>query len=1383
MNNTDQKSVIFKILSIVIIIIMLFAGGPVWSVNAQDSPSGTPSETPDDTSTPTEIPPTETTEPPTENPTEIPTQKLPNGIPVYTETPTPAAENVQQAPHFTFLKPEMDIEVIKGETILIEWMDEYLNGDALISIGLDTDSDPGNGIGEQWLFSGINLIPDGLDDQFILDSSDIAPGYYFLVGRIAAGQETFYFQSLFQLTVLESTPVDINDETKPSNTDDLSVSAHGAVLTYIATVPVYLSSSPSDPDDQCVDLIKRFYSVFFGVTITTAGCGFHQSCAQGASRIVPPGFTFISRDSADPVFGDIVVFKWDDGFYHAALVRKRNYSSNYIEIVEQNWWSTPMDGVDIIYLNTTNARYQKIEGFLRYTGNKPVTLSSPANGASISTMSLDWSNYGICTTCGTSYGMHIASSTTFHAMEFNAETENINIATSNYTVTYPLKRGITYYWRVYDKWTRLYSNTRTFYLVPRTSTTVVTSDTPDPSFINSGYIVSVKVSGSFGTPTGTVKVIDGSGATCTATLSAGSGSCKLTSTTIGTKTLKATYSGDNTYGSSTDTETHTVKEVYGTILTTVGGIQVYMNNLDHTGAYQCEELVTRFYSQFFGKQISATGDGFTDASGNVIVPQDFIFYERNSNFYPDFGDIVVFNDHHAALVRYHYYKVNTLDIAEQNYFTSIADATGQANIIMDLTDPRYQKILGYLHFTGNHPPSLISPANGSSISNIVLDWGDYGICTTCGTSYGLLIATSTNFSADQKLKIENITKSNYTVTSPLERGITYYWKIFDMWSRQYSNTFTFFLLLPPSTTQITSDSPDPSLVNQSYTVNVSVSGASGTATGTVNINDGSGANCTATLSGGAGSCVLTSSSAGSKTLTATYSGNSVYNSSSDTETHTVNKRSSTTVITSDTPDPSWENESYIVNVSVSGQSSIPTGNVVISDGSGSSCTATLTAGTGSCELPFSSSGNKTISATYSGDNIYKSSTDTESHSIQSLYAPGLISKISLTSPSDNSLVTEVSIKLDWADVILSNGTTFGHYQVQVATDIGFANLVTDRSINNITSSDTLLSGTLVGNTQYFWRVRAFNSLGQYGDWSATRSFRMAIQQPVLSSPSNGSSQVNLRPQFNWGDVDGATSYQIQVSKYANMSSPFVSKTVYESFYDHTSDLPKNKTVYWRVRAKDPNSTSAWSLVWSFNTPNPPGRPSLLSPSDNALTRDYTPRLDWSTSSLPSGTVFSYYRLQVARDSGFTNIALDTNISGQSNSEYTFTANLAANTKYYWRVMAVNNQGQYRSWSSVRSFRTAILPPLLINPGFASVESTQRPLFEWEEVDGAASYQIQISRRSDLKYPIINVTVPTSEYLMMKNLPMNKDIYWRVRAKGANGPSAWSPTSSFIININ
>ncbi|HUE98637.1 MAG TPA: lamin tail domain-containing protein [Anaerolineales bacterium] len=102
-------------------------------------------------------------------------------------------------------------------------------------------------------------------------------------------------------------------------------------------------------------------------------------------------------------------------------------------------------------------------------------------------------------------------------------------------------------------------------------------------------------------------------------------------------------------------------------------------------------------------------------------------------------------------------------------------------------------------------------------------------------------------------------------------------------------------------TTITSDTPDPSLVNQDVTVSVSVIGGMTSPTGKVNIT-GANTNCTITLSAsGTGSCRVRFTSIGTKTITATYLGNSAtsHPPSSDTESHQV----STTVVRTPTRVP------------------------------------------------------------------------------------------------------------------------------------------------------------------------------------------------------------------------------------------------------------------------------------------------------------------------------------------------------------------------------------------------------------------------------------------------------------------------------------------------
>ena len=93
-------------------------------------------------------------------------------------------------------------------------------------------------------------------------------------------------------------------------------------------------------------------------------------------------------------------------------------------------------------------------------------------------------------------------------------------------------------------------------LTKANTTTLITGDSPDPSSVGQSYTVSFTVSGQYGgTPSGNVVVGEGSNA-CTATVAVGS--CNISSTSEGLKTITATYTGDANFMASSDSEPHSV---------------------------------------------------------------------------------------------------------------------------------------------------------------------------------------------------------------------------------------------------------------------------------------------------------------------------------------------------------------------------------------------------------------------------------------------------------------------------------------------------------------------------------------------------------------------------------------------------------------------------------------------------------------------------------------------------------------------------------------------------------------------------------------------------------------------------------------------------------
>ncbi|MBK8067590.1 MAG: Ig-like domain repeat protein [Rhodanobacteraceae bacterium] len=202
----------------------------------------------------------------------------------------------------------------------------------------------------------------------------------------------------------------------------------------------------------------------------------------------------------------------------------------------------------------------------------------------------------------------------------------------------------------------------------------------------------------------------------------------------------------------------------------------------------------------------------------------------------------------------------------------------------------------------------------------------------------------------------------------------------------------------PTTTTITSDLPDPSVVGQPYTVSVTVAAQTLSPSGTVTISDGSASCGPVTLTAGTApnataSCALTSTTAGAKTLTASYTAaTTAFGDSSGTTSHQVDPASTSISVTGPTRSRINQPTSFSFALSVNAPGAgTPTGTVTLSSGS-ASCTATLPAT--ACDLSFDALGNRTVSASYAGDGNFSGSSSSGAGNAQTLvYA---LSDLSLT---------------------------------------------------------------------------------------------------------------------------------------------------------------------------------------------------------------------------------------------------------------------------------------------------------------------------------------------------------------------------------------------------
>ena len=270
---------------------------------------------------------------------------------------------------------------------------------------------------------------------------------------------------------------------------------------------------------------------------------------------------------------------------------------------------------------------------------------------------------------------------------------------------------------------------------------------------------------------------------------------------------------------------------------------------------------------------------------------------------------------------------------------------------------------------------------------------------------------------------------------------------------------------------------------------------------------------------------------------------------------------------------------------------------------------------------------------------------------------------SILSPKEEEKLTSSKVTFVWDPI-----TDAAKYKIQLSTKEDFSTLVF--SVKTTTNTYPYLTSLLYGKT-YYWRFMGYAD-DAWTSWETHKFYSMdRLAAPILANPPNGSL---LYPNItlSWDAVTNAVKYQLQVARDSAFTDLVFNGKLTDTFKDIVNLA--NGRYYWRVKAIEAGGLkSAWSEVRSFRvTKIMP--PVLTSPGDGAIVApDVT--LNWM---IVTGAV--KYKLQVAKDPLFTRLI----VSETTTDLYKDLTDLPIR-KFYWRVKAIDAEGNRSPWSTVWKF--------------------------------------------------------------------------------------------------
>ena len=279
----------------------------------------------------------------------------------------------------------------------------------------------------------------------------------------------------------------------------------------------------------------------------------------------------------------------------------------------------------------------------------------------------------------------------------------------------------------------------------------------------------------------------------------------------------------------------------------------------------------------------------------------------------------------------------------------------------------------------------------------------------------------------------------------------------------------------------------------------------------------------------------------------------------------------------------------------------------------------------------------------------------------------------------------------------------------------------------------------------------------------------APARPLLPAPEAIALPNRIRAlpiRFSWQRDDAARAWRVQIAADAGFSRLLLEALTEEPMVQWEETLPDGR-YYLRLRALDADGLEGLNRDHPFELDLRPLPPPLTAPAEGERNYDGNVTFAWGLPEEAHGFV-----LQLSPTSHFGQEVQEIRLQAVDRH----VAQLPPGT-WYWRMASLNDKGERHLWGAAQSFKVQPLPAA--PPAAETRAEAGQVHLAWLPVAGAARYELQLGKTSDLAAPLIEQQTAATRV----SLPLRPGKYfWRVRGLEADGQAgAWNQASPIVLS--